>query len=266
MRKRGGRMETRLGVALALGLALAAGGCGLDKVEVPDYDGPSVLGLDVKLGANPDIVVADGFATSLVQATVRDQNGRLVSGRALFFSVNDAEGRIADIGSLRSTSGTGVGTGIQASTNSSGVAQVVYEAPVRTDATAHQSVLIAVRPVGDDFNGQVYRTVRIELRSAEPRLFPQVPGNRAPACNFVVEPAVGPYRVNTVIGFQSTSADTDGGTIVRYQWYFGDGTSGDDKPDVAHVYRFAGTFSATHVVTDNGGAFAACEARMVVVP
>lgn len=263
MRKPGGAVQGRLSIAAVLGLILA-GGCGLDKVEVPDFDGPSVLGLDVKLAANPDIVVADGFATSLVQATVRDQNGRTVSGKALFFSVSDSAGRTADIGSLRSTSGTGVGTGIQASTNSSGVAQVVYEAPARTDATANQSVLIAVRPVGDDFNGQVYRTVRIELRSAEPRLFPQVPGNLAPTCSFVVEPGAGPYRTNQAVLFQSTSADTDGGTIVRYQWYFGDGTTGDDKPDVAHVYRFAGAFSATHVVTDNGGAAAACEAMIVV--
>lgn len=257
---RGARVASVTGLCMLLALA----GCGLDQVEVPDLSGPAALGLDVKLAANPDIVVADGFATSLVQATVRDQNGRLASGKALFFSVSDSEGRPADLGSLRSTSGTGVGTGIQATTNSSGVAQVVYEAPARTDATANQSVLIAVRPVGDDFSGQVYRTVRIELRSAEPRLFPQIPGNVAPKCSFVVEPGAGPYRVDTVIGFQSTSADTDGGTIVRYQWYFGDGTTGDDKPDVAHVYRFAGAFSATHVVTDNGGAAAACEARIVV--
>lgn len=36
------------------------------------------------------------------------------------------------------------------------------------------SVLVAARPIGTDADGQIYRTVRIELRSAEPRLFPQI--------------------------------------------------------------------------------------------
>src|SRR3990172_7537383 len=155
-------------VGLCLLVVLA--GCGLDDVEIPDLSGPAELGLSVTLTAAPDILVAGGFSTSLVRATVRDQNGRLAAGKAVFFTVTDSEGRFADIGSLRSTSGTGVGTGIQVVTDSAGVAQVVYEAPPRTDATANQSVLVAVRPVGDDFNGQIYRTVRIELRSAEPRL------------------------------------------------------------------------------------------------
>lgn len=252
----------RIASMLLVGLGLA--GCGLDKVEVPDFDGPSALALDISLTASPDIVVADGFSTSLIQATVHDENGRLVSGKVIFFSVTDSEGRVADLGNLRSTSGSGVGTGIQVATNSAGVAQVVYQSPPRTDATANQTVLIMVRPVGTDFNGQVYRTVRIELRSAEPRLFPQVPDNAAPKCSFVVEPGAGPYRVNTVIGFQSTSSDSDG-RIVRYQWYFGDGTS-DDKPDVAKVYRVTGSFLVTHRVTDNAGGETACQATLTIVP
>ena len=252
----------KIAVTLLVGLAL--GSCGLDKVEVPDYDGPSALGLDIRLTANPDIVVADGFSTSLIQATVRDQNGRLVSGKAIFFSVTDSEGRIADLGTLRSTSGSGVGTGIQVTTNSAGVAQVSYEAPPRTDATANQTVLIMVRPVGDDFNGQVYRTVRIELRSAEPRLFPQDSTNLLPLCGFVIEPGAGPYHVNQVIGLQSTSSDPDG-RIVRYQWYFGDGTS-DDKPDVAKVFHVTGSFVVTHLVTDNLGGQKACQATLPIVP
>ena len=264
MRKPGGAMGMRLSIAAVLGLILA-GGCGLDKVEVPDYDGPSALGLDIKLTASPDIVVADGFSTSLIQATVRDQNGRLVSGKPIFFSVTDSKGRTADLGTLRSTSGSGVGTGLQVTTNSAGVALVVYEAPARTDATANQSILIAVRPVGDDFNGQVYRTVRIELRSAEPRLFPQIPGNIAPKCDFAVQPKDGPFYRNQTILFQSTSSDSDG-TIVRYQWDFGDGSRSVDSPDAAKVYAQAASYTVTHVVTDNGGLQAMCKAALTILP
>lgn len=260
-------MKTRDPKALpvaGLCLLLTLAGCGLDKVEVPDLSGPSELGLSVTLTASPDIVVADGFSTSLVRATVRDQNGRLAAGKPVFFTVTDSEGRFADIGSLRSTSGTGVGTGIQVATDSTGVAQVVYEAPPRTDATANQSILIAVRPVGTDFNGQIYRTVSIELRSAEPRLFP--PGAAGtPNCNFIWEPSLGPYRVNQAILFQTTSSASANHVIVRYQWFFGDGTS-EDSPDTAKVYRYVGTFTVTHVVTDNGGGQAACAATFTIVP
>ena len=39
--------------ALALGLLLALNGCGLDKVEVPDLDGPSELGTGIRMTATP---------------------------------------------------------------------------------------------------------------------------------------------------------------------------------------------------------------------
>ena len=104
-----------------------------------------------------------------------------------------------DLGTLRSTAGQGVGTGLRITTGTDGVAQLVYEAPPRTDATATQDILVTARPVGTDAAGQQLRSVRIELRSAEPRLFPQVPGALLPNCNFVVEPSFGPYRANRAI-------------------------------------------------------------------
>jgi hypothetical protein len=258
------RNDARRLWAPVLALVLAGGGCGLNEVDMPEFDGPAELGTSVTLTASPDIVVADGFSTALVQATVRDQNGRPVSGRPIFFSVADALGRSADIGSLRSGTGTGVGTGITQATNSQGIAQVIYESPARTDATANQTITIAARPVGTDANAALYREVRIELRSAEPRLFPQDPTNTPPTCFFIIEPAQGPYRVRQTISFQTRSADLDG-TIVRYEWFFGDGTR-SDRPDVAKVYLFSGTYTVTHVVTDNVGGQSACSAAITIVP
>jgi hypothetical protein len=244
---------------LSLALGLGAIGCGLDDVEIPELDGPSELGLSLKLTVSPDIITADGYSTALVTVTLRDQNGGPVSGRDVFLSILDESGRTADLGEFRSSNGPG--TGMTVRTNGQGVAQAVYEAPARTDATANQTVLISARPVGDDFAGAIYRTVRLELRSAEARLFPQNPGNGAPTCNFAVQAPNG-FFTNRSILFQSTSFDTDG-TIVRYEWDFGNGTRAD-HPDVNASYRQPGTYSVTHVVTDDDGAQAACRASVVI--
>jgi hypothetical protein len=261
------RRSPRIKVAGMLCLILALNGCGLEEVEIPDLVGPAGLGLNVRLTATPDIITADGVSTSLVQALVRDQNGRVVSGRDFFFSIADEGGRAADIGTLRAGGATGVGTGLVVRTNAQGIAQVVYEAPARTDATANQRILISVRPVGTDATGSTVRTVGIELRSAEPRLFPQNPDNQAPVCNFNVQAPNG-FRVNQSILFQSTSFDPDpDGTIVRYFWDFGNGRRAD-SPDAATSYRVPDTYTVQHFVTDDDGAggqsSSGCAATLVI--
>jgi DNA-binding beta-propeller fold protein YncE len=51
----------------------------------------------------------------------------------------------------------------------------------------------------------------------------------------------------------SGSSDPDG-TIARYEWNFGDGTSGSSTGPVAtHTYASAGTYTATLTVTDDAG-------------
>jgi PKD domain-containing protein/invasin-like protein len=258
----------RAPAGLALGVLLALGGCGLDEVQIPDLEGPSELGLSITLTADPDIVVADGFSTSVIRATVRDQNGKPVTSRDIFFAISDESGTFADIGILRSSNGPGTGATVR--TDGQGVAQVIYESPVRTDFTAQSSVLVSARAVGSDFNGQIYRTVRIELRSAEPRLFPPRAGNAPPTCGFVVEatsgscqgvPQVCTVRANSTVLFQTTSSDSDG-TIVRYQWFFGDGTV-SYAPDTNHVFRTPDTYTVTHLVTDNNGGQAACGTTLI---
>jgi hypothetical protein len=249
----------RLWAAAALALLVVHGGCGLDEVEIPDLEGPSELALSIALTANPDIIVADGLSTSLVEATVRDQNGRPVAGREIFFSIADESGRPADLGLLRAPgTSVGLGTGLVVRTNAQGIAQVIYESPARTDATANQLLQVTARPVGTDASSALSRSVRIELRSAEPRLFPQNPNNAAPSCDFAVQAPFG-FRVNQSILVQSTSFDTDG-TIVRYFWDFGNGRRAD-SPDAATSYRLPGSYTITHIVTDNNGAQAACANR-----
>jgi PKD repeat protein len=248
-------------VVSAVALVLALNGCGLEEIEVPDLDGPSEMSLSVRVTASPDIVTADGFSTSLVQALVRDENARPVANRDIFFSIADESGRAADIGTLSASGSFGVGTGVVVRTNGQGIAQVIYEAPARTDATANQRILVFARPIGDDAAGASSRSVAIELRSAEPRLFPQNPDNLDPDCDFAVQAPSG-FRANQTILFQSTSFDPDG-TIVRYFWDFGNGRR-SDAPDGAAVYRLPGEYTVSHVVTDDDGAQAACAGTFTI--
>jgi len=245
------------GALAVLCLLLLPTGCSMDSVQVPGLSGPSELGLSVKLDAFPDVIVADGFSTAAIQATVRNENGQFVSGRQIFFTIASAEGFFADIGSLTRTT---------AITGSNGIAQVIYKAPARTDATANQTVLVMARPVTSDANGAIYREVRIELRSAEPFLFPRPPGS---GCGFVWEPTVGPepggaYKVHSQILFQSTG----GSDIVRFEWDFGDGTRPDDRyfPQANHAYALDGTYTVTHVCTDRFGGQSQVTHDFVIVP
>lgn len=262
---RGGTVGAR--GAVVLGALLALHGCGLDDVTVPELDGPSTFAQNLTLRANPDLLVADGMSTALITATYFDVNGRPAANRQIFFTIADEEGRFAAIGSFPTAEGPGFA--VTVNTDSQGVARVVYQVPVRTDATADQTVLIAARPIGDDASTAVYRTVRIELRSAEPRLFPAKPlcgGQNAPAppncnvpptCGIITETPNG-LRTNVAILFQTSSFDSDG-TVVRYEWFCGSGEGGPNyRPDIACVYRTAGTYTVTQRVTDDDGAQSSC--------
>jgi hypothetical protein len=133
---------------VGLGLSLALAGCGLDDVDVPDLDGPSTFGLGMTMSVTPDVITADGLSTAFVQAELRDQNGRTLADREIFFATADNLGRPADIGLFYDLNGNRLGaTDAIIRTNGSGLAQLIYLAPPRTDATGNQSVLITARPV-----------------------------------------------------------------------------------------------------------------------
>ena len=71
-----------------------------------------------------------------------------------------------------------------------------------------------------------------------------------------VSDAGGPYtgNVNVAVNFDGTvSADSDG-TIVQYDWDYGDGNSAVNAGAVpTHTYTVAGTYDVSLTVTDNGG-------------
>lgn len=285
--------------AVLLGALLAFHGCGLNDVDIPELDGPSTFAANLRLTATPDLLVADGVSQSVITALFLDANGRPVANREIFFTIADEDGVFAAIGHFPTSEGPGFAVSVR--TDAQGVARVVYQAPPRTDATADQTILIAARPIGDDASAAVYRTVRIELRSAEPRLFPPNPNNTAPTCRFVIEiprgscgvlpspsptppapspapsatptpapsaaPGTGgscPVRTNQSVLVQTTSFDPDG-VIVRYLWNFGNGRS-SDAPDAATSYSRPGSYTITHSVTDDDGGFSTCTGSVTVVP
>lgn len=252
-------------VLLLLGLQA----CSLEEVAIPELGGPSELGNALTLRANPDWVIADNTSVSDIVATLRGPNGQPVGGRLILFTLADSSAIPAMIGELSTVSGQVIASGQSATavTNGSGVAQVLFSAPARTDILSATTVVIAARPSGTDANAAIYRTVRVEVVPAEPRLFPPNPANAGPTCSFTMQPSLGPnpdgsYPRGFQILFQSTSSDPDG-RIVRYEWDFGDGT-GDLKPDVNHAYGPAGTYIVTHIVTDNNGAANSCTKPITV--
>jgi len=72
--------------------------------------------------------------------------------------------------------------------------------------------------------------------------------NSLPLANFKVSPPAG-TKAESFRFDASNSNDVDG-SIIAYQWKFGDGTNGSGKV-VSHKYKGAGTFKAGLTVTDN---------------
>jgi PKD repeat protein len=94
--------------------------------------------------------------------------------------------------------------------------------------------------------GSVY-----EYGNGRLRLQPPAAANQPPTAAFTVSPSSGaPGTLFTLDGTSSTDPD---GSLVSYQWSFGDGNSGSG-PMVSHSYASAGTYTVQLTVTDNEGA------------
>jgi len=256
--------------ALSLACGLTLQGCGLDEAKVPDsLVGPSTLGLGLDVLVIPDVVVADGIQTAAVQAVLQDQNGKRLPGKSIAFTIQDDAGRTAEIGTLTSASGARVFGSTTITTNSNGIAQVIYTTPERRDFTANSTILIGARVVGTDANGAFYATARLSIRSAEPRRFPEG-GGAVPLCSFIFAPNSPVNKEGTVLRFTSTSSIPSPGFIVRYEWYFGDGSGGETGSegtiDVQHPYPNAGTYTVTHIVTSDTGGQSSCSKTINIVP
>ncbi len=77
-----------------------------------------------------------------------------------------------------------------------------------------------------------------------------------PVASFTVSPEEGSFQ--TPFRFDGTSSSDRDGSIVSYQWNFGDGTTGSGAI-VMHTFPRAATFQIQLTVTDNGGARASTQ-------
>jgi PKD repeat protein len=78
-----------------------------------------------------------------------------------------------------------------------------------------------------------------------------VPLNQTPVASFTATPSSG--QVPVAVSFDaSASADADG-SVVSYDWTFGDGTSATGAT-TSHTYTAVGSYTATLFVTDDEGA------------
>ena len=76
-------------------------------------------------------------------------------------------------------------------------------------------------------------------------------GNKPPIAHAGNDLTVG---VNVSIAFDGSSSTDPDGTIVTYDWDFGDGTTHGSGATVNHQYASAGLYTVTLTVTDNQGA------------
>jgi len=74
--------------------------------------------------------------------------------------------------------------------------------------------------------------------------------NEGPTAAFVYSPTT--PKVDEKVNFNASGSTDQDGTIVSFQWDFGDGHSGSGQT-VTHQFRDAGTFTVVLVVQDNSG-------------
>jgi hypothetical protein len=77
--------------------------------------------------------------------------------------------------------------------------------------------------------------------------------------------AGGPYSgyINTAICFNGSESSDPDGSIVKYTWSFGDGST-DTGKEVSHIYDKPGNYTIILVVTDNDGATSSDSAIVTV--
>jgi serine protease len=80
-----------------------------------------------------------------------------------------------------------------------------------------------------------------------------------------VAEAGGPYTgtIGTAVTFNGSASSDSDGSIVSYDWTFGDGSTGSVEV-LEHIYSTNGTYTVTLTVTDDGGATDTDEATVTI--
>jgi YVTN family beta-propeller protein len=105
-----------------------------------------------------------------------------------------------------------------------------------------------VLEVDTQTNEQVGEPIAVGTRPESMAIVPE----QSPVASFSV--AGTEHAPPVAFAFDAAASSDRDGTIVRYDWDFGDGSSAPDAgPQTAHTYTAAGTFDVTLRVTDDSG-------------
>jgi hypothetical protein len=224
-------LEKRFAATLTLAMCVAASGCALDEPDVPPMTGPSGFATTIVMTASPDVVPEDGTSRSVIGVMARDPNAQPIPNLQIRLVTN--------LGSLS--------TG-QVSTDASGRASAVFTAPLTAFPgfdSGNIANIIAI-PIGNNFDNAQAWSVSIRL---VPPAVMQVPG--APVAAFTFGPAN--PKVGDVILFDASASFDPDGSVVSYQWTWGDGDVPGSGRNQDHDFAAPGTFFVTLTVTDNTG-------------
>ena len=223
---------------VAVAAVLAITGCALDKQTTPALVGPSEMGLSLVVTVTPDVITQDGRSEATVSVLALDALSRPVSGLAL--RLETAVGGLAvDFGSLVSRT---------LFTDSGGRASTKYIAPPPPpNSTGVEDVVVQVRvtPIGNNYANAVARTVDLLVSPPGERLGP----NGTPVAEFTFSPTT--PKEGEFIVFDARGSKDDG-TIVSYDWTFGDGAA-EAGDTTTHGFELAGKYIVTLTVTDDRG-------------
>ncbi len=153
--------------------------------------------------------------------------------------------------STRKGSGYGSGSGTSfASPIAGGVAALIYSVNPNFSPDQVEGFLSSTAvDLGDPGDDNVFGHGRVDAFEAV-RKAKNFQGNTAPTAVASGTPVSGALPLD--VGFDG-SASSDDGTLISYNWNFGDGTSGSGVT-ASHTYTSAGTFNVTLTVTDDAGA------------
>lgn len=93
-------------------------------------------------------------------------------------------------------------------------------------------------------------TPTADLRAGMNAQYPRVDDNLPPAARFAASP--NPASLGAAVAFDGSASNDPDGTIVSYEWDFGDGTSGTGA-NPTHVYTKPGDYLVRLTVTDDAG-------------
>jgi PKD repeat protein len=214
--------------------AALIGGCTIKDQEPPPFAGPSEFGKSVVVSVNPDSLPQDGASQSMVTVTVRDPDSTPLRNVTLRVETR-VGGTPVDFGSLSARSIV---------TGSDGKATFVYTAPAAPAVTVDNFTIVDIgaTPIGSDFNNAVLRTAAIRL--TPPNIIIP-PGDLNPQFTFT---PTAPVDNQTVLFDASSST----GSILEYQWNFGDGRGGGGRT-TQHAYSTPGTYVVTLTLVDGFG-------------